>query len=83
MAAWPAGFCSAHLSTGIGRALWLRARERLIERGFASAMLRVLVGNARAVRFYPHAGFSPDMGSAKRCTIGGRKLEELRYSTSL
>ena len=80
---WAIYLDPAHLSTGIGRALWLRARERLIERGFASAMLWVLVGNARAIRFYQHAGFSPDMGSAKRCTIGGRELEELRYSTSL
>ena len=40
-----------HVSTGAGRALWLAARKRLTERGFTSAILWVLAGNADAIRF--------------------------------
>ena len=72
-----------HIATGVGRALWLAARQRLAERGFTSAILWVLAGNARAIRFYERAGFSLDVGSAKCFTLGGREIEELRYSTPL
>lgn len=72
-----------HVGAGAGRALWLNARERLVSRGFRSAMLWVLAGNERAIRFYGSAGFVLDAGCAKRFALGGRELEELRYSTLL
>jgi L-amino acid N-acyltransferase YncA len=72
-----------HVATGAGRALWAATRARLAERGFASVILWVLAGNARAIRFYEKAGFSLDAGSAQRFTLGGREIEELRYVTTL
>ena len=54
-----------------------------LRRGFASAMLCVLVGNARAIRFYENDGFSTDIGSTQRFAIGGREVRELRCPTSL
>lgn len=80
---WAIYLDPGHVSTGAGRALWLCARERLIERGFASAMLWVLTGNARAIRFYERAGFTLDAGSAKSFKINGREIKEQRYSTPL
>ena len=70
-------------ATGAGRQLWLRARERLSQRGFASATLWVLAANARGIRFYEAAGFAPEPGSAKEFTLGGRVVQELRYGTQL
>ncbi len=61
-----------HVATGAGRALWLAARQRLVERGFRSAILWVLAGNARAIRFYERAGFSLEPGLSQRFGLGGR-----------
>ncbi|MEP7101614.1 MAG: GNAT family N-acetyltransferase, partial [Burkholderiales bacterium] len=80
---WAIYLDPSHVGNGVGRALWLHARKRLIERGFKSAMLWVLSGNARAIRFYERAGFTVDAGPPQRFTLGGRELEELRYMTPL
>jgi ribosomal protein S18 acetylase RimI-like enzyme len=64
---------------GIGRELWLVTRRRLMERGYSSATLRVLSGNAKAIRFYCVAGFAPDPESEKEISIGGVSLREIRY----
>jgi ribosomal protein S18 acetylase RimI-like enzyme len=68
-------------STGIGRALWLKARARLKERGFGSVMLWVLAENTRAIRFYGAAGFAPSW--ERNITIGGRILSEIRYEAPI
>jgi ribosomal protein S18 acetylase RimI-like enzyme len=68
-------------SSGIGRELWLKARARLAERGFARATLWVLRDNARAIRFYREAGFGPSL--EKPITIGGNELIEVRYEVAL
>ena len=70
----------AHWSGGVGRALLQRARERLTERGFHSISLWVLAANARAIRFYEAAGFTLDAGSAREFELGGRPVQELRYT---
>lgn len=70
----------AHWAGGTGRALLKRARERLRERGFASISLWVLAANARAIRFYMAAGFALDAGSAQTFELGGRPVQELRYT---
>ena len=44
-------------SCGVGRALWLTARNRLIELGFTEVTVWCLAGNERAERFYRTAGF--------------------------
>ena len=70
----------SHWAGGVGRALLQRARERLNERGFASIGLWVLAANARAIRFYEAAGFARDAGSAQSFELGGRPVQELRYT---
>ena len=67
-------------SSGVGRTLLQRASERLAERGFGSVSLWVLAANARAIRFYERAGFTLDAGSAHMFELGGRSVQEVRYS---
>jgi L-amino acid N-acyltransferase YncA len=68
---------------GIGRSLWLTARQRLVQRGFLSATVWVLKDNLRAIRFYRAAGFAEDSTSEKEIVLGGQKLREIRYVASL
>jgi ribosomal protein S18 acetylase RimI-like enzyme len=70
-------------STGVGKALWLRARDLLIERGFESCSLWVFPQNARAIRFYEAAGFTLDASSEKTFDLAGDKHREVRYVGSL
>lgn len=65
-------------STGVGRVLWLAARERLVALGFRCVSLWVLVGNERALRFYSAAGFEIEEGSEKEFEIGGTRVREVR-----
>ena len=66
-------------STGVGRALWLAARERLRAAGFSSVTLWVLARNERAKKFYASAGFQLESGSSKFIEIAGTRLEECRF----
>jgi ribosomal protein S18 acetylase RimI-like enzyme len=70
-------------STGVGKALWLSAKERLIDQGFTSCSLWVLPQNARAIRFYEAAGFALDASSEKTFDLAGEKHREVRYVCSL
>ena len=72
-----------HWSGGAGRRLWEGARERLVERGFVSVSLWVLTQNARGIGFYENSGFTPDFGSEKAFDLGGRQVQEIRYSAKL
>jgi ribosomal protein S18 acetylase RimI-like enzyme len=69
----------SHWSTGIGLKLWLTARARLIELGFATVTLWVFAENSRAIRFYRAAGFEPMPESEQRHERGGKSLLEQRY----
>jgi ribosomal protein S18 acetylase RimI-like enzyme len=66
-------------STGAGRMLWQRARERMIEQGYTSCSLWVFAGNDRAIRFYRAAGFLPDPRPHQAFELGGRQVHEARY----
>ena len=70
-------------SSGAGRALWLRGRERLIARGCTACSLWVFPDNARAIRFYRAAGFVADPLPHKSFELGGTTLQEARYSCTL
>jgi ribosomal protein S18 acetylase RimI-like enzyme len=70
-----------HWGSGVGRALWLTARQQLIDQGFESLTLWVLVQNLRAIRFYRNAGLTPDEASLRHIHRGGQALEEIRYRT--
>jgi ribosomal protein S18 acetylase RimI-like enzyme len=64
--------------TGAGHALMAGALDDFAAAGYAQATLWVLAGNARAIRFYERAGWSPD-GARKQDTIGDDAVTELRY----
>lgn len=68
-----------HWDKGLGRALWLKSREHLLDRAFESVTLWVLAQNQRAIRFYRNAGFSPDNASLRTIARPVWTLEEVRY----
>jgi ribosomal protein S18 acetylase RimI-like enzyme len=80
---WAIYVAPSHWSAGVGRGLWLKAREKLVEQGFESVCLWVLADNLRAVRFYVAAGFVPDLTGVQEIELGGRRLREVRYSAAL
>jgi ribosomal protein S18 acetylase RimI-like enzyme len=66
-------------SRGVGRMLWLAARERILLQGFDTISLWVIAANERAIRFYLAAGFKPEPDSLKEFELGGVTLQEVRY----
>jgi ribosomal protein S18 acetylase RimI-like enzyme len=68
--------------TGAGRRLMTAAVGRLAGLGFAKAILWVLKDNPRARRFYEAGGWRAD-GEQRTETIGGVRVEEVRYSRVL
>ena len=71
-----------HWGEGLGKALIRTAEERLVEAGFAEAILWVLDDNPRARRFYETMGWEHDGGS-KRDTFLGTEVTEVRYRKRL
>lgn len=67
---------------GIGVAMIEAARAELVRRGFKAALLWVLAGNARAMRFYERDGWAAD-GSQRTQEIWGLRLVENRYRREL
>lgn len=67
---------------GLGQVLMNPARARLAERGFNSAVLWVLDGNARAERFYRADGWRAD-GVSRTREIWGVQVREHRYIRTL
>jgi GNAT superfamily N-acetyltransferase len=67
---------------GIGRALLSAARDRMRAAGFRQAILWVLVGNARATRFYEADGWRPD-GLRRTEKIWGIVADDVRYRRGL
>jgi ribosomal protein S18 acetylase RimI-like enzyme len=70
-------------SSGVGRALWLAARERMLEQSVRSVSLWVIASNHRAVTFYRAAGFQPAAASPRELTLGGVQVQEVRYVQAL
>jgi len=64
---------------GLGRSLWLAARDRLATQGCTRLSLWVVAGNERAIRFYLAAGFKPERQSVRAFTLAGVQLQEVRY----
>lgn len=63
---------------GMGKALISATRERLVVLGFGNALLWVLMGNARADRFYRNDQWTPD-GLERKDTVWGVTVNEIRY----
>jgi ribosomal protein S18 acetylase RimI-like enzyme len=74
---------SAQWSQGVGRGLWLYARDRLMELGYQSVSLWVFAENARAIKFYLAAGFVLDPLRTHEVILGGKRLPEARYVRDL
>lgn len=70
-------------STGVGKKLWLKAIDKLVEQGFTSVSLWVLTENIRAIDFYLKAGLLPESGRLKEIEISGKTLKEIRYSKKI
>lgn len=63
---------------GVGQALLASARAHLLDSGYRRALLWVLVGNARAERFYERDGWTPD-GMRRTDTVWGVQVNDQRY----
>jgi GNAT superfamily N-acetyltransferase len=66
----------------IGSALLAAGRARLVELGHEDALLWVLVGNARAERFYRADGWAAD-GGRRAVESWGIGVDEIRYRRAL
>ncbi|MBT2771096.1 GNAT family N-acetyltransferase [Halomonas sp. ISL-60] len=70
-------------STGVGRVLWLRAKELMLVQGFKSCSLWVFPQNERAIKFYRSIGFAHDGAAPKNFELGGARLQEVRFVSQL
>jgi ribosomal protein S18 acetylase RimI-like enzyme len=82
-----AELCALHVDPaawgrGGGRALIAQARADLAAAGAAEAHVWVLVGNARAERFYQRDGWTTD-GARRSDTVWGAAVDELVYRRRL
>ena len=66
---------------GVGKALFLAAKERLHQRGYRSIMLWTLADNLHANLFYRKMGMT--RGDCRIISIGERNLREVQYFLSL
>jgi GNAT superfamily N-acetyltransferase len=71
-----------HWNKKIGLALIEAGRARMLESGFRSACLWLLVGNVRAERFYLKDGWAAD-GVSKRDEIWGVEVNDTRFRREL
>jgi GNAT superfamily N-acetyltransferase len=72
----------AHWGRGVGVKLIKAARAQLAEQGFDAAILWVLVGNLRALRFYQADGWTAD-GAQRMQELWGVIAPELRLRRML
>jgi GNAT superfamily N-acetyltransferase len=70
------------IGTGLGRILLGHTEEDLRSRGYDSAVLWVLEGNAGARRFYERAGWHAD-AATKTEKMDGSAVTEVRYRKDL
>jgi ribosomal protein S18 acetylase RimI-like enzyme len=68
--------------TGVGRALMAAGRDQLVANGHTAAVLWVLAGNERAIRFYQAAGWVDD-GVEVPHQMWGAPVTLRRFSTTL
>jgi len=67
---------------GIGTALIAAARARLVEHGFAAAVLWLLLGNERAARFYETDGWLVEP-ARRTAEVWGVRVDEVLYRRAL
>jgi GNAT superfamily N-acetyltransferase len=66
------------IGRGLGRTLFRRAVDDLVERGFEPILVWVFEANERGRRFYEAAGFAPD-GARQPVVFGAVEVPEIRY----
>lgn len=66
-------------SKGVGRQLWHRTRQALLERSFGTCSLWVFPENERAIRFYQSLGFVADDLPPQQFELAGQQLREVCY----
>lgn len=69
--------------SGIGRELWVHARQAMQEQGFRTCSLWVFPQNHRAIRFYKSVGFLQDESRTKTIELGGQRHQEARYTMAI
>jgi GNAT superfamily N-acetyltransferase len=72
-----------HWGEGLGKELIQTAEDRLVEAGFAEAMLWVLDDNPRARRAYEAAGWKLDGAEKTDVVLGDVTVTEVRYRRAL
>jgi ribosomal protein S18 acetylase RimI-like enzyme len=82
-----AELCALHVDPdawgrGVARALIAQGRADLAAAGVDEAVVWVLVGNARAERFYQRDGWAAD-GTRRSDTVWGAAVDELAYRRRL
>ncbi|HWM40378.1 MAG TPA: GNAT family N-acetyltransferase [Streptomyces sp.] len=70
------------IGTGVGRALMSTCLERAAAQDFPRLLLWVIRANARARRFYEHAGFALD-GAQDTHDVEGTRVPLVRYARPL
>ena len=80
---WAIYVSPSEWSQGTGSKLWFAARDRLLELGYETVSLWVIVGNERAIRFYIANGFVVEPSSEKEFELGGKVLRENRYVSQM
>jgi ribosomal protein S18 acetylase RimI-like enzyme len=75
--------CALHVDPefwgqGVGLALMKAARKRMFDNGFRTALLWLLVGNARAARFYEADGWRQE-GPKRSREVWKVLVDEIRY----
>jgi ribosomal protein S18 acetylase RimI-like enzyme len=80
---WAIYVSPAHWKSGVGKALWRRARAQMNLDGFKSVSLWAFPENLRAARFYEAIGFNADPSSTKPFSLGDSQLREIRYARNV
>ena len=70
-----------HLSEGVGKCLWMAAREKMVNLGYSTVVVSVFAGNERAVRFYHKAGFTKSQTG--QTMVGGETVGTIQLSKTL
>ena len=74
---WAIYVASAHWSSGVGKALWLKASSVLKGQGYKRISVWVLAENKRAIQFYHKAGFAIEPIAEKDVVMSGKTLKEI------
>ena len=70
----------ASWSSGIGRQLWSRAKDAMVQQGYMTCSLWVFAQNAPAIKFCRALGFAQSPVPMRDFDLGGQACQEVRYA---